>query len=242
MLYLFNLAAAYRLPLVFPLLIDQDTLQMNIFPSNKLAIRPVCGYLCLCCLFCGLLLVSKTSWSVDTSLSAARIDKVTLLSTYYFAIRNYTPPLRVSLKSPEEKMARDTPEGAALAHYKFMLTGNFESWLSNWDESSRVAIIERNRKKNRDAEFWRKAWRKVVSGYSEFLLTRRVDTKGFVIIEFRGVSEDKKKDDLVLNVALRSDEAGIWRPTNSFASDPVFLYWSNPAIVVERMVREPPQL
>ena len=172
------------------------------------------------------------------TLGPPEMDKVTIIQNYYFQVRAYTPPVPVSPSADEDTLSLDTPEGSALAHYTSILRGDYERFLSNWDETSRQGIIKRNTERGRDDEFWKGIWREAFESYTTCALTRRVDSDAFVIIEFRCLDAEDERDDLVLDLALKEDANGEWRPTNSLASDPVCLYWRNPETPIETLARE----
>ena len=181
-------------------------------------------------------------FATDFRLGPAETANVTLAHTYYFVVREYVPPIPVHAGSKPRALLLDTPEGATLAFYSAMLRGDYEGWLAVWDSESRKAILERNTKKGRDAQYWIERWKEGFGSHSDFKLMRRVDTEGFVIIEIRASGAGIGRKPLFQDLPLKRDQDGKWYTTNAFGTDPVFVNWRTPEVPMEKIVREPPKL
>jgi hypothetical protein len=155
---------------------------------------------------------------------------------YFFAVRSYEPSINV--KDAITQGPWRSPEASAAAHFGAMIRGEYLHWLDVWDETARVGIEERNKQLGRGAEFWVKSWRDVLGQYSTFVLKRRVDAGPFVIVELEATGPTSEP--FTLDVTVKKGADG-WRATQE-GSDPVFLGWRKPGIVMEVVGREPPQI
>jgi hypothetical protein len=123
-----------------------------------------------------------------------------------------------------------------------MIKPNYDEWFATWDDESRTEMEARNRKEGRNERFWIEKWKDAFAGYSDFVLSRRVDAGPFVIIEFRASKGEQDQSPMVLDVPVKAADAGKWYASQSAGGDPVLLYWRTPGTVTEVVGRQPPDL
>jgi len=180
--------------------------------------------------------------AADVKLNEPIIESISNTGIYYFATRDYTPPLSVDPSRASEWKAVNSPEGVAYLHTLSMLLGDYQGWLASWDEKSRAIIENRNAERDRDASYWVERWKKGLDPYGNFHLTRRVDMAESVIIEFRASVASNALDDLFFDIPVIKGKNGKWYATQLLAENPVLHHWRRPGYKTETVKSPPPKL
>ncbi len=179
--------------------------------------------------------------ATDAKFSEPVIESVSSIGIYYYAVRDYTPPVSVDPSRVSEWKTANSPEGVAYLQMSLMLQGDYKGWLASWDEQSRAIIENRNAERGRDAAYWVDRWKKGFSSYTKFYLTRRVDMAESVIVEFRASVQDNSTDDMFLDIPVKKGKNGKWYATQLLAKNPVLHHWRRPGSKTETVMSPPPK-
>lgn len=175
--------------------------------------------------------------ALDAALLLGDPEKGVIMESrsYHFMVRPYNEPIVVPHKENQRARALNTAENAAIVHFNAMIKGDYGLWLSAWDDISKQEMIKDHYATGRDADFWKKWWRKGFLGYNNFHLVRRVDSGEYVIIEMKAEGQGMK--DLYLDVPLKKVAPLQWRATDELKKDPVFEHWRKGQYTVNAVAR-----
>lgn len=187
------------------------------------------------------ILISGYANAVDAKLSEPRVESVSNTGIYYFAVRDYTPPLKVDPSQVYQWKVVNTPEGVAFRQAASMLLGDYQGWLASWGEQSRTIIEKRNAERGRDATYWVERWKKVLSPYTNYHFARRIDMVDSVIVEFSATAASNAMDDLFFDIPIIKGKNGRWYVTQLLAENPVLHHWRMPGYKTETVLSPPPK-
>jgi hypothetical protein len=162
-------------------------------------------------------------------------------NSYFFTVRSYDPPVKISPIRQKTESSYGTPEEAVISLLSAMFRKDHQGWLLSWDEPARKEMQESDRAANRTPSFWTQKWEDHLQGKTAELITR-VETGPYVIIEYRivpGSSGSSFTGGFTEKIALKAEQ-GKWSATQELSSDPVFLNWKNPQQKLYFLVRDAP--
>lgn len=165
----------------------------------------------------------------------AVIGKVLVESTYYFARRDYQPPVQVPNVSTTASF--DTPEATTIASISAMGRKDFEAFRSMWDESSRQLMEAKDRELGHTRETWTAAWDRLFANGARTELVSRIDSGDYVIIAYRIVDPDPAVKPFEMQAVLKA-QGRRWFMTQEMSADPVFSAWRRPEEKVQRVGRQ----
>ncbi len=140
---------------------------------------------------------------------------------YEYALSNYTPVVTLPT-IPAMQAKRDTPENALIAMFSAMRTGDYDAWLNCWDATTRDKLIQDAKAGPRDAAFWKKLWRDVLTGAKQTTLVDRVETVDYIILDAQLSGTNPMRVPTVFKYV-----EGKWLATNDLTTNPI-LYSFNP--------------
>jgi hypothetical protein len=148
------------------------------------------------------------------------IESFVETNRYSYTVALYAPPLLVAQPVPKAEARDDTPERAFISRISAMMAGDYEWWLSTWDENGRRVTQERDRKSGNTPDGWRRQWAAIFSG-SRMELRKRIVTGEYVVLTYvLRSSEGQQANELELPAVLRQRE-GRWQSTQDLSSDPL---------------------
>jgi hypothetical protein len=162
------------------------------------------------------------------------VSKVVVESTYYFARRDYQPP--VPVPNVGTTTSFDTPEGAAIASISAMKARDFDRFRSMWDEPSRKMMEAKDLELGQTPETWTEAWERVLTNRTAELVSR-IDSGDYTIIAYRLVSPDSTVKPIEMQAVLKA-KGKRWFLTQDMSADPVFSGWRKPEERVQRVGRQ----
>lgn len=167
--------------------------------------------------------------------TASVVGKVTVETTYYFARRDYQPPVPVPNVSATASF--DTPEAAVMASISAMTRKDFEAFRSMWDESSRRMMEAKDRELGQTRETWVAAWDRIFTRGARTELVSRIDSGDYVIVVYRVVDADPNEKPVEMQAVLKL-QGKRWVMTQELSGDPVFSGWRKPDLKVQRVGRQ----
>ncbi len=189
-----------------------------------------------------LILVSihpSAAQNAQPRLTDPEIKKVVISNSYYFTIRYYRPPLKVT-PITSATASYLTPQLAAVAFISAMSSGDFTWWRSIWTKDSNALMDKVDKEQSQPPDFWVGKWRQIFSGRDTYL-DAQIQTGEFFIMVYRTVTPGtdlSKPSNDELAVPFKKD-GNRWYATQELSEDPVLLYWNMPDIKIERMARPP---
>ena len=145
-------------------------------------------------------------------------------AAFDFVERRYDPPFLVE-RHPErpDLTTMTTPEALMAAYTSSMAAGDWDWWRRLWDRDSRRYFAELMLDHELTADTFRAGWKELYPG-KRFVLLRRIDMPGYVVVYFR--RSDSPDDDIEATqpVAMRRDTAGRWWLTHDLRDHPVYMY------------------
>jgi hypothetical protein len=153
------------------------------------------------------------------------VGKVIVESTYYFARRDYQPP--VQLPNVGTTASFDTPEATAIASISAMRRRDFEAFRSMWDEASRQTMEAKDRETGQTRDTWIKAWDRIFANNGRPELVSRIDSGDYVIVAYRIVSADPTAKPFELQAIMKL-QGKRWFLTQEMTADPVLRGWRKP--------------
>jgi hypothetical protein len=160
---------------------------------------------------------------------------------YFFTVRSYDPPVKVTPIRQQAESSYHTPEEAVLSLLSAMFRKDYEGWFLSWNELSRKEMQESDRTAKRSPSFWIQKWEENLQGKTAELVSR-VETGQYVIVEYRLVplkATASPTQGFVGKIALKAEQ-GKWLATQELSSDPVFLNWKNPQQKMQFLIRDVP--
>ncbi len=167
--------------------------------------------------------------------TAPVVSKVVVEETYYFARRDYQPP--VPVVNIGQTASYDTPEATVIASISAMRTKNFAWFRTLWDKASQQTMEQTDKQLGQTPEFWQNAWVKGFKDRPVVELTSRIDSGKYVIVAYRLVGADPTVKTLELQTTLKK-QGDRWYLTQEAAADPVLAGWRQPETRQQRVARE----
>jgi hypothetical protein len=141
----------------------------------------------------------------------------TLTSTLKFTYieREFVPPYRIPVTSSTGNSFASAEQTAQL-RANAMMNGDYELWLSTWDDDARAQFVEQMRKPGA-LEQQKQLWKSVFS-VSRMVLFKRIETEDYIILTYRMLDQQG------LNVArlelpsVFHKVAGKWLGTQKLAN------------------------
>jgi hypothetical protein len=163
------------------------------------------------------------------------VGKVIVESTYYFARRDYQPPVPVPTVSTTASF--DTPEASTIASISAMKRKDFDAFRSMWDESSRRLMEAKDRELGQTRETWIATWERLFANGARTELVSRVDSGEYVIVAYRIADPDPAVKPFEMQAVLKA-QGKRWFLTQEMSADPVFSAWRRPEEKVQRVGRQ----
>jgi hypothetical protein len=136
---------------------------------------------------------------------------------YHFTETDYSPA--VVMQPVTRATAKyDTPEATFSAMIAAMRSGDYDWWLTLWDDTSQQILKDEAEHDKYNAAFYRNAWQRAYQG-KDVVLVRRLDIPTNVLLEFRIGAPQPGKGEQLSPVVLR--RLGVrWYLTQELAPSP----------------------
>jgi hypothetical protein len=150
----------------------------------------------------------------------------TVQYVYNYSKATYTPEVALPLIS-RAAVSRTTPEGALIAYYSAMRSGDYEAWLQCWDAASRKGLEDITKQQKNGAEYWRALWRQFYAN-KRFILTDRLETVNYIILDAR-VEDPTHPGAAQQDSEILVSNQGVWTLTNAFGNDGLVMNYDGTA-------------
>ena len=155
--------------------------------------------------------------------STARIDREFVVEYVYdYAFSNYSPEVKLPVAASVDSK-RDTPENALIAITSAMRQGDYAAFVKCWDPEDQAKLATLARDGNQGPDYWKKIWGEVFNVGKSTILVDRIETQGYVILDFRLSAPSTVAATQVFKYVNRQ-----WLATNELSRNPL-LYNFSPA-------------
>lgn len=158
--------------------------------------------------------------------------KKSLIQTYEYSIKEYTPPVKVKLYDSREDATYATPEEAAISQLSSMVHLDFEWFMDGWSTASKEYMEKVHFKAfdltpEKRISAWKLRFKDV-----HFLLSRRIEYRQYVFIDVEIVSDSDAKDKSNHSIVLEK-ENGQWKATQKLRDHLLQIYWDEEGVFNE---------
>jgi hypothetical protein len=163
-----------------------------------------------------------------TSTPEAR--RFVLERVYNYERMQYTPQALIQRVS-REAATYNTPEEAFIAQMSAMLAGDYDWWISGWDEAAQELQRTQNEEQKRTPADWRGIWERVLKG-QQIYLVERLETGPYgpyVILVYslrQPGTPGTEGRETFRGMFVSREVGGRWLATQDLARDPMFHYYT----------------
>lgn len=151
---------------------------------------------------------------------------LTLQKELSYDIFWYEPSLDVLKHEFPIKDLYKSPENLVSAYIKAMRAGDYETYLSFWNEEERKEIIRKNALEGKDANFWKETWQKIYVDSAVVMLTRKAVQGDNLVVEVTLIDVDDKLINISVPVKRKSAfGSSTYNVSDEVSKSPFFLYW-----------------
>lgn len=161
-------------------------------------------------------------------------DKVVVELTYKFISYRYEPPYPITYLQRGEEGKYNSPIDTITTYFSAMRNGDYNLFMSCWDEVSKIEVQKMDKEAGREPQFWIDKWEKWIGG-RDLYIDYRVNTGSYILLKYR--LTDNKQEKISTNTIAFKKEGEHWFVTSELSADPVLVYWDKELKKIGRDVR-----